>query len=443
MTLLIGNDAAPAPPAPRDMEWYVRLGLAGTMLFLGVTLAWGTMAPLEGAVVAPGTVVVENNISRVQHPTGGVIGQILVKEGQRVQVNEVLVRLDETATRANLQIIVNEMVSVRARLARLRAERDGFVSFEMPADLVQRAQREPEVKQALSSEMTLYDARSRTRKGQRGQYEEQINQLRQEIVGTGAQFQSFERQLDVANIELADMRGLLAKNLVQRPRVTQLEREVARIQGSLGELTARIAQLRAKITETELSVIQIDRALETEVAREIRENETKLNELTERLAAAEDQLKRIDLRAPREGIVHQMQVYNVGAVIQPGGVVMSIVPERELLVIEARVSPMDIDQLYPDQPARVRFSAFNNRTTPEITGHVYRIGADLTREERTNQSYYNVGIRVTDEERAKLGNLRLIPGMPAESFIKTSERTIASFLIKPIREHMNRAFREE
>lgn len=442
MTLQI-TDQSTAAGRLRDMDWYVRLGTIGTALFLLVTVSWATMAPLEGAVVAPGTVVLENNVSRLQHPTGGVVGRIMVKEGQRVQFGEVVLRLDETATRTNLQIIVNETVSVRARLARLRAERDGKPSLVLPEDLVARAQTEADVRQALASETTLFEARSRTRAGQRAQYQEQIKQLRQEIEGTNSQFRSFQTQLSVAQIELGDMRGLLARSLVQRPRVTQLEREVARIQGSLGELTSRSAQLRAKISEVELLIIQVDRALETEVAREIRENETKLGELAERFTVAEDQLNRIDLRTPREGIVHQLQVFNVGSVIQPGGVVMTIVPEQDTLVVEARVNPIDIDQLYPGQPARVRFSAFNNRTTPELTGQVYRIGADLTREERTGQSYYSVGIRIPDNERAKLGSLKLIPGMPAESFIKTNERTVASFLLKPIREHMNRAFREE
>jgi HlyD family secretion protein len=439
---MLENMSVPAR-ASRGMDWYVRLGLVGTLCFIGGTVAWGMMAPLEGAVIAPGAIVVENNVTRVQHLNGGVVGEILVREGQRVVAGDVLVRLDETATRSAQQIVVNEMTAVRARLSRLRAERDQHNTLNMPQDLRNRAMSEPLVRQALDSELSLFEARARTRRGQRGQYEEQIAQIKQEITGTAAQFDSSRSQLGIAEIELSDMRGLLAKGLVQRPRVTQLEREVARIRGMLGELTARAAQLRAKITETELLILQVDQTLETEVAREIRENETKLNELGERLTAADDQLRRIDLRAPREGIIHQLQVHTVGGVIQAGAVIMNIVPERETLVIEARVSPNDIDQLYADQRARVRLTAFNTRTTPELQGHVYRIAADLTRDDRSNISYYTVGIRIGDDERAKLGNLRLIPGMPAESFIKTSERTIASFLVRPLLEHMNRAFREE
>jgi HlyD family secretion protein len=441
--LLIENQAQGKPAASRDMNWYVRLGMIGSICFLGGGLAWGTIAPLEGAVIAPGVIVVENNISKVQHLVGGVVGDILVKEGQRVSAGDVLVRLDETATRANLQIVRNEVVTARARIARLAAERDGRQEIQMPADLVERATRDADVRQALASETTLFEARNRTRRGQRSQYLEQISQLNQEIIGNEAQYASAKEQVSVASVELVDMRALLAKNLVARPRVTTLEREVARLRGTLGELSAKKAQIKARISETELQILQIDRTLEAEVGREIRENETRLNELAERMVTAEDQMRRIDLRAPRDGVVHQLQVHTVGGVIAPGAVLMSIVPERETLVIEARVNPIDIDQLTADQPTRIRFSAFNNRTTPELDGRVYRIAADLSRDERTGMPYYTVAIRVTDEEMGKLGNLKLIPGMPTESFIKTSERTIISFLMRPVLEHMNRAFRED
>jgi HlyD family secretion protein len=442
MTLLI-EDKSAQPPRVKDMNWYIRLGLIGSACFLGGGLAWATMAPLEGAVVASGTVVVENNVSRLQHPTGGVVGAIMVREGQRVREGDVVVRLDETSTRANLQIVVNEMNSVQARLARLRAERDGAAAVAMPAELLARAQRDGDVRQAINSEITLFNARMQTRRGQRGQYEEQIKQLNQEIIGTDAQYRSAQQQLDVAELELTDIRGLYARNLIQRPRMTQLEREVARIRGTLGELIAKTAQLRAKITETELLIIQVGSTLETEVAREIRENETKFNELIERRATAEDQLRRVELKAPREGVVHQLQIHTVGGVIAPGAVVMNIVPEREALIVEARVNPQDIDQLYPDQPARIRFPAFNTRTTPELRGQVFRIAADLAKDEKTGAGYYVIGIKIEEDERARLGALRLIPGMPAESFIKTSERTLASFLFRPLQEHMNRAFREK
>lgn len=428
---------------PHEMDWYLRLGVISIACFVGLSVAWGAFTPLEGAVVAGGNVMVEASVNKVQHPTGGIVGAILVREGQRVAAGDVVLRLDETATRANLQIVVNELNAMRARLARLRAERDNASELTLPAEIVDRMKADPELRQAVDSEKQIFAARSRTRRGQREQYQEQIKQLREEIVGNEAQYRSAEEQVKVAKLELEDMQGLYVNRLVQRSRVTQLEREVARINGTLGELTSKIAQVRAKISETELLIIQIDRTLETEVSKELRETETKIGELTERFITAQDQLRRIDLRAPREGVVHQMQVHTVGGVIAPGAVVMDIVPEHDTLIVEAKINPIDIDQIFADQPARIRFTAFNRRTTPELHGSVFRIGADLSKDERTGQQYYTVGIRISDEERAKLGDLRLIPGMPTESFIKTSERTVASFLVRPLLEHMNRAFREE
>lgn len=428
---------------PREMGWYVRLGLIASISFVGVGVAWATMAPLEGAVIASGTVVLEHNINKLQHPVGGVVGAILVREGQRVAAGDVVLRLDETATRATRQIVMNELNTQRVRQARLNAEREQAATMAVPPDLLEKAAADPDVRQALSSETALFAARARTRVGQRSQLAEQINQQQQEIKGTDAQYKSAVEQVRVAELELTDMRGLLAKNLVAKPRVTQLEREVARIRGTMGELTARAAQINARISETQLQILQIDRTLETEVAKESREAEAKITELNEKLATADDQLRRIDLRAPSDGIVHQLQVHTVGGVITPGAAIMNIVPERDTLVIEAKVSPIDIDQIHADQPARVRFSAFNSRTTPELNGSIFRIAADIMRDERTGQMYYIVGVRISEQESARLGKLRLIPGMPAESFIKTSERTVASFLVKPLLEHMNRAFREE
>lgn len=431
------------PLGLHDIGWYVRLGAVGSALFLGVGIAWATLAPLEGAVIASGTVAVENNVARIQHPTGGVVGAIKVKEGQHVEFGEVLIRLDETATRTALQIVVNDQKANRARMARLLSERDRLEEVRFSAELTAAAASDTDMRQAMYSEVALFTARERARRGQREQLQQQIEQAREEIIGAIAQDRSAREQLRVAELELSDMRGLLARNLVQRPRVTQLEREVARIGGVTGEIAARQAQLRARISETEVAILQIEYTLQNEVAREIRETETKLNELAQRYAGADDQLRRVDLRSPRGGVVHQLQVHTPGAVVAPGAVVMTIIPERETLVIEARVNPTDIDQIYPDQPARVRFPAFNTRTTPELQGHVFRIAADVSRDERSNQPYYTIGLMISEEQRARLGKLKLIPGMPAEAYIKTTERTVASFLWKPVMEHLNRGFREE
>jgi HlyD family secretion protein len=443
MLLLEQRNGKTTKTQARNMNWYLRLGMIGSAVFVGGTMTWATVAPLEGAVIASGVVAVENNISKVQHPTGGVVGTVYVREGQRVSAGDVLVRLDETVTRSSRQIVANELVAMRARLARLTAEMQRAETLIMPADLTKSAASDPDVRQALESESSLFDARAKTRAGQREQLREQIKQSLEEIVGVEAQYEAAKQQTEVAELELADMRSLLARNLVQRPRVTQLQREVSRIRGLMGEQIARVAQVRAKMSETQLQILQIDRTLESEAARERREIETKVTELNEKLAAANDQLQRIDLRAPTEGIVHQLQVNTPGGVIAAGAIVMSIVPERETLVIDAKIAQIDIDQIFANQSGRVRFAAFNNRTTPELQGTVFRIAADLTRDERSGLSFYSVGVRVSDEERARLGSLKLIPGMPADVYLKTTDRTVASFLLKPLLEHMNKAFRED
>lgn len=427
---------------PRDSRYYLWLGAVGSFVFVGASLAWATGAPLDGAVIASGNIAVESNLSRIQHPTGGVVGTILVKEGQRVTRGDVLIRLDETATRANLAIVLNDLNALTARRARLAAERDSATELKPSRELLDRAAADTEFRIALDSERSLFTARRRAREGQREQYTEQVRQLEQEIVGLQAQLASSIEQTTVAESELSDVRGLYARNLVQRTRVSQLEREVSRIKGMIGELNARIAQSRGKISETRVQMLQIDRTLESEVGRELRDVEVKIAEATEKRVTAEDQLRRIDLRAPSTGVVHQLQVHTVGGVIAPGAIVMSLVPENDGLVVEARVNPIDIDQLYPDQPARVRLHAFNSRTTPELNGSLLRIGADIVRDEKTNAAYYTVAVRIPDEERARLGALRLQAGMPADVFIRTTERTVVSFLMRPIFDHMNRAFRE-
>jgi HlyD family secretion protein len=237
--------------------------------------------------------------------------------------------------------------------------------------------------------------------------------------------------------------ALHERGLAQKPRITALQREIFSKEGTVGEIKARVAQSLGKITETELQVLQLDRDLANDVAKEIREVETKIAELGERKVAAEDQLKRIDIRAPISGIVHQLSVHTVGGVISASEPIMLIVPVADTLIVEARINPQDIDQLRLGQETRIRFSAFNQRTTPETMGVVFRIAGDLIREQQTGLAYYTAGIRVEPGELAKLKGLKLVPGMPAEAYIRTGERTLASYLLKPVLDQVQRALRED
>ena len=415
---------------------FAMLALAGT------SVAAATISPISGAVLAPGSVVVENSLRKVQHPTGGVVGKLMVTDGQRVQQNDIVVRLDDTMTRANLAIIVNELHGLMARRARLQAERDVAPDMTLPPELKRRADAEPEIAAMVLGEHRLMLARRATRQGQKSQLRERIEQFREEARGAVIQLESMTGQKKLANSELGDLEDLLRKNLVQRPRVTQLQREVMRLEGTIGETTSRRAQVNGRISEIELQILQIDTDHVSEIAKELREVETKVAELSERRIAAEDQLSKIEVRAPISGQVHQLAVHTVGGVVSPGETMMMIVPDAEQLIVEARVSPNDIDEVRQQQDARVRFSSFNQSTTPELHGRVIRISGDLSKDQQTGVSYYTIAILIPDTELNRLVGLKLLPGMPAETMLKTTERTIASFLIKPILDHMNRSFRE-
>jgi HlyD family secretion protein len=413
------------------------------LLLGGTAVTWSAYAPLEGAVVAPGIVVVESNLRKVQHPTGGVVGALYVREGQLVEAGEVMVRLDDTTTRANLGIVLNEQTALKARLARLQAERDGDAEPVFPDDLLERVGSEPAVAQVLDGERTLFKARAGSKSGQKQQLGKRITQLGDEITGLNEQMEALTKQLVVARDELSVLSGLYEQGLTQKPRITALQREILGKDGSVGELKARVAQSLGKIAETELQILQLDRELANEVAKEIREVETKLAELGERKTAAEDQLKRIEIRAPISGMVHQLNVHTVGGVITASEPIMLVVPAIDTLVVEARINPADIDQLQLGQETRIRFSAFNQRTTPEVTGVVFRIAGDLIKEQQTGLAFYSAGIRVDPGELDKLKHLKLLPGMPAEAYIRTGERTLGNYLLKPLLDQMQRALREE
>jgi HlyD family secretion protein len=421
---------------------HLRIGLAAALLIAGVTTAWSIFIKLDSAVVTQGVVVVESNIKKVQHPTGGVVGAINVREGQVVKEGEVLLRLDETATRTALGIVTNELTAVRARASRLIAERAGASAIVFADDLVKRADADRDVSLVLQGETQMFKARSATRQGQKEQLIERVGQLTEELRGLGEQSSSLERQLTVAREELANLRDLQARKLTTVPRITALEREIARNEGALGETIARVASSRGKISETGLQIVQLDKDHATEVAKELRETETKINELQERRVAAEDQLRRVDIRSPIAGVVHQLAVHTVGGVVNATEALMQIVPQTERLIVEVRIAPQDIDQVHVGQDARVRFTAFNQRTTPELNGKLFRVANDVTKDAQTGVMYFLGGVSIPDEELQRLRGPKLIAGMPADAFIRTGERTFASYLVKPLSDQMQRSMRE-
>jgi HlyD family secretion protein len=427
----------------RSISRHLLAGLLVCLVLVVGVGGWAAATSLSGAVVASGTFVVDSYVKKVQHPTGGVVGEMLVSEGQRVAAGETLIRLDATQTRARLAIVLKRLDELRARKARLEAERDDLHEVTFDKALVQRSGTETGLAATLASEARLFSFRRRSREGKKGQLGERISQFEKEIEGLRAQETAFDRGLAVLEQELDGLRGLKERGLVSVQRLNALDREAARLGGERGEAIAGQAQAAGRISEARLQILQIDSDLKTEVGAELREIDAQIGEFVERRVAAEDELRRIDMIAPQAGVVHQLSVHAAGAVISPGDVAMLIVPDRDRLAVDARIAPSDIDQLSIGQKAVLRLSAFNQRTTPELSGAVTRIAADLTHEERTGVSYYLVRISVPPEELARLGALELVPGMPAEAFIRTGERTALSYLVKPLSDQIARTFRED
>jgi HlyD family secretion protein len=429
----------------RSMHRHALAGLAICLLLIGGFGGWAATAELAGAVIAPGRVVVETDVKKVQHPSGGVVGELRIRDGDRVKAGDTLIRLDETVTRANLAIITKSLTEHEGRQGRLEAERDDADAIVFPEEILKRAKNEPEIAKLVQGEKRLFEARRKTRAGQKAQLSERKAQLRQEIEGLEAQRRAKVEQLGYIRNELNGVEELYRKSLVPLTRLAALQRESARLEGERGQIIASMAQAKGKIAETELQIIQVDQEQRAEVLKELREIEGKLGELTERKVAAEDQLSRIDIRSPQDGAVHQLAVHTIGGVVTAGETLMLIVPQADALTIEAHVAPRDIDQVSVGQPTLVRFSAFNQRTTPELSGTVTRVGADLTKDEKTQgaEAYYTIRIALAEGERDRVPGLKLVPGMPAEVHIQTGERTALSYLLKPLTDQFARALREE
>lgn len=424
--------------AMRRLVW---TGLAIIVLFIGGLGGWAASVPLAGAVVASGQVVVDTNVRSVQHPTGGVVGDIRVREASRVKEGELLVRLDDTVSRANLQVIVKQLDELTARQARLEAERDGLDDLVLPVGFAGRLDN-GDVERSWNSERTLFAARKTAREGQRRQLRERIDQIRGEIAGLAAQEAARRRQVELIERELVDIRDLFRRNLVPRTRLVELEREAARLAGDVGQFVAERARAEGRITEAELQIIQVDQELRREVSAELRDVQARMGEFVERRVAAEDALRRIEIRAPIAGLVHQLSHHTIGGVIPAGQTIMQIVPGDDVLVIEVRLMPQDIDKVAVGQKAAIRFPSFPHGTTPEVAGSVTRISADVVRDQQTGAVFFTARLSVREGELARLGDNRIVPGMPAEVFVQTGERTALAYLTKPLFDQINRAFRE-
>jgi HlyD family secretion protein len=437
---------APRQPASggprRSIRIHLIVGLVVVLVLAGGLGGWASTAQISGALIAPGSIVVDSNVKKVQHPTGGVVGELRARDGDIVKAGDVVVRLDDTVTKAGLAIVTKNLNGLWARAARLEAEQRGAERIVFPPQLLEQIA-DDDVKNVIASETKLFNVRSTGRVGQKQQLRERIAQLNEEIAGLTAQETAKTQEIALVEKELVGVRGLFNQQLVQISRLTVLERDAARLAGERAQFVAARAQAKGKITETELQIFQIDKDLVSEVSKDLRETNDKIGEFVERKVTAEDQLRRIDIRAPQDGMVLQSTVHTVGGVITAGDAIMLIVPQTDSLSVEARVNPQDIDKLQIGQKTLLRLSAFNQRTTPELNGQVSRVSPDVTTDQRTGQSYYTIRISMPASEVARLGDVKLIPGMPAEAFVQTGERTMISYLAKPLSDQLMRAFREK
>lgn len=402
----------------------------------------GAATDMSGAIISAGALVVESSSKKVQHPSGGVVKSLEVVEGARVRSGDLLIRLDETVAQANLSAVTKSLWELEARRARLQAERDGAAEIAYPDELMSLPAESPAAS-IVAGERRFFQLRREASDGQKRQLKQQVGQLSEQIGGLGDQIAAKKQESDLLAKELAGVEQLWEQRLVSITRLVNLQRDSARLLGERGQLTSSVAQLKGKISETELKILQIDQDFRSDVAKELADVRAKYAETFERKVTARDQTEKLELRAPQTGVVHDLNVHTEGGVIAAGETIMTIVPDADSLIVETHVAPQDIDQIKLGQPAVLRFTNFNQRTTPEIDGEVSRIGADISRDDKASPTFFVVRIAIPSPQLEKLGKARLMPGMPVEVFIRTGERTLLSYLMKPLADQMHRAFREK
>ncbi len=425
--------------ATRPMVWGA-VGCAILVLGPGV---WAATASISGAVISVGHIEVEANRQVVQHPDGGVVGEILVKDGDRVEAGQVLIRFDETLLRSELNIIEGQLYEIIARRGRLSAERDQADRIAFDQEILNLAATRPDVQALIDGQESLFRARADTRAREVSQLRERQIQTEQQVTGGEAQLASVKIQLELIRKELGTAEGLLAKGLIEATRVLSLLREEARLDGQVGELISTIAQSRGRIAEIEIEVLKTETTVIEEAITTARDLDYRENELRERQISTIERLSRLEVRAPVKGIVYGMVVHAVRSVVRAADAILYIVPVESDLVITTRVEPINIDQVHVGQEAVLRFSAFNAQNTPEIRGLVTQVSADAYTDEQRGISYYTARVLPKPGEIEKLGDKELLPGMPVEAFIQTGERSALSYFVKPLTDYFNKAMREE
>lgn len=418
------------------------LGFFALILLFGGFGIWATQSRIAGAVVASGQVEVQQQRQVVQHPDGGVVQEILVSEGDSVDAGQVLLRLDGTLLLTELVIVEGQYFEILARRGRLGAERADAGTPEFPEELLAAAKNDPKLFDLIAGQASLFAARRDTMTQSLDQLAKQSEQVSAQIIGRDAQLAALVQQRDLIAEELEDQQSLLDRGLAQASRVLALRREAARIDGQIGELQASRASLETRQTELDVERLRMTAQRREDAETQLRDLGYRELELAERRRSLTEQISRLELRAPAAGIVYDLKVTTPRSVIRPAEQLMHIIPQDRPLVIGARIATINVDEISPGQPVILRFAAFSSRTTPEIDGQLLRVSADALMDEVTRTPYYRAEVTIPPSELDKLGELDLIPGMPVEVYIQTGERSPIAYLMKPLTDYFNRAFRE-
>lgn len=436
------NPAAKDTPEGMARPAIVR-GMWLLVFLFGVIGSWIAFWPLATGTVATGRVVVDSNRKEIQHLEGGIVKEILVKEGQKVEEGHVLIRLDSTTATARQGLLRGQYLSAKSTEARLLAERDKAETVTFPDTLLQEESTDEEVRNNLDAQRRLFQTRKETLQGQIDVLNQKARQSEEEIGGYRQQISAANRQLELLNEEIAAVRTLVAKGNAVKPRLLALERQAADLQGQRGQAQAMVSRANQTINEAKIAMLNERTEFLNQVLAELKEVQLRLSDLQEQTSASDDVVRRVEIKAPLAGQVTALRANTVGGVVKAGETIMTLVPLDEKLIIEARINPQDIDVVHNDLPARVRLSAYSARYIPPVEGTVTTVSADRFDDTNTGMSYFLARIEIPPEEMSRLEGVKLTPGMPAEALIVTGYRTMLSYLLHPIRDSFGRAFREQ
>lgn len=416
-------------------------GFVSILAMLVAFGAWTALADLNGAVIAPATIVAESYSKKVQHREGGNILRILVKDGDLVQIGQDMVLLDPTETKAELDIIDSQLDELRVKKSRLEAQRDGATDLVLTPEMKQSSIKEG-IKDIIAGQFRLLQSIEKTATSKKNQLNEQIGQLTDQMKGIDAQVTSGKTQLALIGSEVENLRALQKQGLVPASRVIDMDRETARLNGEQGQLAASKGSAEQKIGEIKLQIIQVDEELRNQALTDLRDADSKIAELEGRRISAASKLSHMSIKAPITGTIYQLTIHTEGGVVAPGETLMMIVPQGDDLVLQAQVAPNDINHVHVGQPAHVRFTSFNARVTPEIFAEVSQVAADTTRADAQSPAFYAIRLTISAKELEKLGDNKLKPGMGAEAFIQTESRSPFSYLLKPLMDQWSHAMKE-